>query len=28
VPRTQLAGHNFLEADRELVGRIGEGAIV
>jgi 8-oxo-dGTP diphosphatase len=28
VPRQQLAGHNFLEADRELVGRICEGAIV
>jgi len=28
VPRQQLAGYNFLEADRELVGRISEGAIV
>ena len=28
VPRQDLAGYNFLEADRELVGRISEGAIV
>ena len=28
VLRQDLAGYNFLEADRELVGRISEGAIV
>jgi 8-oxo-dGTP diphosphatase len=28
VRRTDLAGYNFLEADRELVGQIAEGAIV
>ena len=28
VPRQELAGYNFLEADRELVGRIAEGDIV
>jgi 8-oxo-dGTP diphosphatase len=28
VPRKRLAGYNFLEADRELVRRIAEGAIV
>jgi 8-oxo-dGTP diphosphatase len=28
VPRKRLAGYNFLEADRELVQRIAEGAIV
>ena len=28
VERRELAGYNFLEADRELVGRIAEGAIV
>lgn len=28
VPRRKLAGYNFLEADRELVERIAEGAIV
>ncbi|TAM80559.1 MAG: (deoxy)nucleoside triphosphate pyrophosphohydrolase [Acidobacteria bacterium] len=28
VPRGELAAYNFLEADRELVGRISEGAVV
>lgn len=28
VPRTEMASYNFLEADRELVERIAEGAIV
>ena len=28
VPRRRLAAYNFLEADRALVGRIAEGAIV
>jgi 8-oxo-dGTP diphosphatase len=28
VPRKELPGYNFLEADQELVGRIAEGAIV
>jgi len=28
APRKQLAGYNFLEADRELVARIAEGGII
>lgn len=28
APRRQLAGYNFLEADRELVGRLAEGGVI
>lgn len=28
APRKQLAGYNFLEADRELVGRLAEGGVI
>jgi 8-oxo-dGTP diphosphatase len=28
APRNKLAGFNFLEADRELVGRIAEGGVI
>ncbi len=28
APRNQLAGYNFLEADRELVGRLVEGGVI